>query len=31
MAEAKDEARPQEGLADEVTTRVQDAGSAAQE
>jgi ElaB/YqjD/DUF883 family membrane-anchored ribosome-binding protein len=31
MAKAKDEASPQEGLADEVTTRVQDAGSAAQE
>jgi ElaB/YqjD/DUF883 family membrane-anchored ribosome-binding protein len=31
MATAQDEASPQEGLADEVTTRVQDAGSAAQE
>ena len=31
MEKAKDEARPQEGLADEVSTRVQDAGSAAQE
>ena len=31
MAKAKDEAGPQEGLADEVSTRVQDAGSAAQE
>ena len=31
MATAKDEASPQEGFADEVTTRVQDAGSVAQE
>ena len=31
MAKAKDDASPQEGLADEVSTRVQDAGSAAQE
>ena len=31
MATAKDEASPQEGLADEVSTRVQDASSAAQE
>jgi ElaB/YqjD/DUF883 family membrane-anchored ribosome-binding protein len=31
MAKAKDEASPQEGLAGEVSTRVQDAGSAAQE
>ena len=31
MAKAKGEASPQEGLAGEVSTRVQDAGSAAQE